>query len=44
MAPAVRETFVRIYQEAAQVSSEAANSWADELERTSARYVVDVFA
>ena len=44
MAPAVRETFVRIYQEAAHVSSEAANSWADELERTSARYVADVFA
>ena len=44
MAPAVRETFVRIYQEAAQVSFEAANSWADELERTSTRYVADVFA
>ena len=44
MAPAVRETFVRIYQEAARVSFEAANSWADELERTSTRYVADVFA
>ena len=43
IAPAVRETFVRIYQEAAQVSLEAANSWANELERTSTRYIADVF-
>jgi cytochrome P450/NADPH-cytochrome P450 reductase len=44
MAPAVRDTFVRIYQEAKQCSLEEANAWADELERTSTRYVADVFA
>jgi cytochrome P450/NADPH-cytochrome P450 reductase len=44
MAPAVRETFVRIYQETQQCSLEEAESWADELERTSTRYVADVFA
>ena len=44
MAPAVRATFVRMYQEAAQVSSEEANAWADNLEKNSARYVTDVFA
>jgi len=44
MAPAVRETFVRMYQEAVQCSLEDAEAWADELERTSTRYVADVFA
>ena len=44
MAPAVRATFVRIYQEAASVSSEEANTWADELEKNSTRYVTDIFA
>ncbi len=44
MAPAVRETFVRIYEEATGASAEAASAWADELERTSSRYVADVFA
>ena len=44
MAPAVRETFVRIYGEAEHVSLDEANAWADELERTSTRYVADVFA
>lgn len=44
MAPAVRETFVRIYREAMQVSDEAAHAWADEMEREQSRYVADVFA
>jgi cytochrome P450/NADPH-cytochrome P450 reductase len=44
MAPAVRETFVRMYQEEMQCSLEDAEAWADELERTSTRYVADVFA
>ncbi|MFN4295496.1 MAG: bifunctional cytochrome P450/NADPH--P450 reductase [Brevundimonas sp.] len=44
MAPAVRETFIRIYREAMQVSEEAANAWADEIEREHGRYVADVFS
>ena len=44
MAPAVRETFVHIYGEAEGVSLDEANAWADELERSSTRYVADVFA
>ncbi|MGX9688610.1 bifunctional cytochrome P450/NADPH--P450 reductase [Deinococcus wulumuqiensis] len=44
MAPAVRETLVRIYQEAAGEDEEAAGRWADDFERTSARYAADVFA
>ena len=44
MAPAVRDTFVRTYQEGTQSSPESAEAWANELERTSNRYVADVFA
>lgn len=44
MAPAVRETFVRIYEEATGSSAAVASAWADALERTSTRYVADVFA
>jgi cytochrome P450/NADPH-cytochrome P450 reductase len=44
MAPAVRATFVRIYQEAMSVDSEAAEAWADRVERETGRYVADVFA
>lgn len=44
MAPAVRETFIRIYCEAMQVSEEAANAWADDIEREHGRYVADVFS
>ena len=44
MASAVRETFVHIYGEAEGVSLDEANAWADELERSSTRYVADVFA
>ena len=44
MAPAVRETFVRIYQEAVGATPEAAEAWADQIERETGRYVADVFA
>lgn len=44
MAPAVRETFVQIYQEAVGVTVEAAELWMDRIERDSGRYVADVFA
>jgi cytochrome P450/NADPH-cytochrome P450 reductase len=44
MAPAVRDTFVRIYQEATHSTPEAAEAWANEIERTSSRYVADVFS
>ena len=44
MAPAVRDTFVRIYREAMQVSDAAANAWADKIEREHGRYVADVFS
>ena len=44
MAPAVRDTFVRIYQEAMGVSREAADTWAEQVEREAVRYVADVFS
>jgi cytochrome P450/NADPH-cytochrome P450 reductase len=44
MAPAVRETFVRIYQEAVGVTPDAAERWVDQIERETGRYVSDVFA
>ena len=44
MAPAVRDTFVRIYQEAVGASVEAAEAWVDKIERETGRYVSDVFA
>ncbi len=44
MAPAVRETFVRIYGEATGATSEAAEAWVDKIERETGRYVSDVFA
>jgi cytochrome P450/NADPH-cytochrome P450 reductase len=43
MAPAVRATFVRIYQAALGVSAEEAEAWADKVERETGRYVADVF-
>lgn len=43
MASAVRDTFVRIYQEAMNVSRDAAEAWAEEVEREATRYVADVF-
>jgi len=44
MAPAVRETFVRIYQEAVGATPEAAEAWFEKIERETGRYVSDVFA
>ncbi len=44
MAPAVRDTFVRIYQDAVGASREDADVWADKIERETGRYVSDVFA
>ena len=44
MAPAVRQTFVRIYQEAASTTAEEAEAWVDRIERETGRYVSDVFA
>lgn len=44
MAPAVRETFIRIYQRATEASDEEANAWADRMEHEHGRYVSDVFA
>ncbi|WP_179405596.1 bifunctional cytochrome P450/NADPH--P450 reductase [Burkholderia guangdongensis] len=44
MAPAVRDTFVRIYQEAVGASADAAEQWMERIERETGRYVSDVFA
>ncbi len=44
MAPAVRETLVRIYQEAVGVTAEIAEAWVEKVERETGRYVSDVFA
>ena len=44
MAPAVRETFIKIYQEESGVSAEEAMTWAGEIEKQGVRYVTDVFA
>ena len=44
MAPAVRVTCVRIYQEATGAAPEDAQRWAERVERESGRYVADVFA
>jgi cytochrome P450/NADPH-cytochrome P450 reductase len=43
MAPQVRGTCVRIYQEATGASEADANAWMDEVERTHGRYVADIF-
>jgi cytochrome P450/NADPH-cytochrome P450 reductase len=44
MAPAVRETFIRIYQEKLSVGPEEAEAWADRIEHETGRYVADVFS
>jgi cytochrome P450/NADPH-cytochrome P450 reductase len=44
MAPAVRETFVRVYQEAVGATVDTAERWVDTVERETGRYVSDVFA
>jgi cytochrome P450/NADPH-cytochrome P450 reductase len=43
MAPAVRDTFVRIYREATGSPAEQAEQWAERVEREHGRYVADVF-
>lgn len=44
MAPAVRETLTRIYQEASGANAEDAQHWFDKVEHEYGRYVSDVFA
>ncbi|WGM45961.1 Bifunctional cytochrome P450/NADPH--P450 reductase [Brevundimonas sp. NIBR10] len=44
MAPAVRETLIRIYRETTGATESEADHWADEIEREHGRYVADVFA
>ena len=44
MAPAVRDTLMRIYRDATGVSAEAAQTWADTMQREYGRYVEDIFA
>jgi cytochrome P450/NADPH-cytochrome P450 reductase len=44
MAPAVRETFVRIHQEASGATVGDAERWLENLEREAGRYAADVFA
>ncbi|MCX6048572.1 MAG: flavodoxin domain-containing protein, partial [Chloroflexi bacterium] len=44
MAPAVHEMCIRIYQEATNCAADEAEQWMNEMERTHARYVADVFA
>ncbi len=44
MAPAVRETLVRTYEEASGASHEDAERWAEQVEREHGRFVEDVFA
>lgn len=43
MAPAVRETLIRIYRQATNVDEASAEAWADAVEREHGRYVADVF-
>lgn len=44
MAPAVRETLVKIYRDTTGASDNDADTWADTIEREHGRYVADVFA
>ena len=44
MAPAVRETLMRIYKEASGASDSEVEKWADMVEHEHGRYVSDVFA
>ncbi len=44
MAPAVRGTLIRMYRESSGADEQAAQAWADHVERETARYVSDVFA
>lgn len=44
MAPAVRETLIRMYREAKGVAQTEAEQWAERMEREHGRYVEDIFA
>lgn len=44
MAPAVRDTLVCIYEEAAHVTRAEAEQWVEQVEREQGRFVADVFA
>jgi cytochrome P450/NADPH-cytochrome P450 reductase len=44
MAPAVRDTFIRIYRDAVGASDIDAQAWADKIEHEHGRHVADVFA
>ncbi|HGO6128184.1 cytochrome [Burkholderia stagnalis] len=44
MAPAVRATLGRIYQDSTGANDESAHAWIDTMEREHGRYVADVFA
>jgi len=43
MAPAVRKTFLKIYQEVTHCSEDTAESWLNEMERIKHRFVTDIF-
>jgi cytochrome P450/NADPH-cytochrome P450 reductase len=43
MAPAVRETFLRIYKDVPGATEEETATWADRMERDHARHVSDVY-
>lgn len=44
MAPAVRDTLIRTYEEATGVTHAEAEQWVEQVEREHGRYVADVFA
>jgi cytochrome P450/NADPH-cytochrome P450 reductase len=44
MAPAVRATFIRIWEEKLELGPDEAEAWADRLEHETGRYVADVFS
>ena len=44
MAPAVRDTLIKIYQEETKVTLEKAEKWANEIEKEGVRYVTDTFS
>jgi cytochrome P450/NADPH-cytochrome P450 reductase len=43
MAPAVRATLIKIYQEETRADNETAKIWANEIEKNTTRYVTDIF-
>jgi cytochrome P450 / NADPH-cytochrome P450 reductase len=44
MAPAVRDTFIRIYEAETQATHAEALAWAERIEREGVRYVADIYA